>query len=87
MNVEHLSEIERIPLAIDYRRLYRAAALMQIGDRSATPARIEFSLELSPFGSQEVSVRFLDQPEYPLVPALRLLKEHIQTLDKEGALP
>jgi hypothetical protein len=87
MNVDQLSGIERIPLAIDYRRLYQATALLQVGDHVANAARIEFSLEMSPYGGQEVSVRFLDKPEYPLVPAVRILKDHIKTLDKDGTLP
>lgn len=87
MNVDHLAEIERVPLAIDYRRLYRADALVQIGDHVANAVKIEFSLEMSPYGGQQVSVRFLDKPEYPLIPAIRALKDHIKALDKDGTLP
>jgi hypothetical protein len=87
MNVTRLEAIERIPLAIDYRRLYQAQAILSIADRDTTPVRIEFSLELSPFGGNEVSVRFLESADYPLVPAMKLLKEHIKAIDKAGSLP
>ena len=87
MNVTRLEAIERIPLAIDYRRLYQAQAILNIADRDTTPVHIEFSLELSPFGGNEVSVRFLESAAYPLVPAMKLLKEHIKAIDKAGSLP
>ena len=87
MTVERIESIEKVPLAIDYRRLYRGVALLNVAGRVAPAARIEFSLELSPFGKNEVSVGFLEATEYPLVPAIRVLKEHIQTLDRDGALP
>ncbi len=87
MNVTRLEAIERIPLAIDYRRMYQAHAILNIADRDAPPVHIEFSLELSPFGGNEVSVRFLESADFPLVPAIRVLKEHITAIDKAGSLP
>jgi hypothetical protein len=87
MKVETIDNIERVPLAIDYRRIYRGVAKISIGERTVGAPRIEFSLELSPFGQQEVSVSFLERADYPLVPAIRILKEHIKTLDGNGQLP
>lgn len=87
MKVDHLEAIERVPLAIDYRRLYRARVVIAIADRKTSPTPIEFSLELSPFGGYEITVQFLDGAEYPLIPALKLVKEHIKTLDRTGDLP
>lgn len=87
MKIEQLADVERIPLAIDYRRMYRADVHISIAERATPPAPIEFSLELSPFGGHEVSVRFLGQTEYPILPAIKLLKAHIQTMDKAGQLP
>lgn len=87
MKVDHLETIERIPLAIDYRRLYRAKVVIEIAERLTTPTPIEFSLEMSPFGGHDVSVEFLNGAEYPLVPAIKLVKEHIKNLDRSGDLP
>ncbi len=87
MKVQRLDHIERVPLAIEYRRLYRAAAVIQIASTSSEPVNIEFSLEMSPYGTKEVHVRFLDGADYPLVPAMKLLKQYIKDIDKAGSLP
>lgn len=87
MTVARLLEIERIPLAIDYRRMYRANAVLAIGTHETPASPIEFTLEMSPMGSHEVSVRFPSSVDVPLVPAIRLLKDHITHLDRDGQLP
>lgn len=87
MTVDRLESIERVPLAIDYRRLYRAAAVIEVGGRTMRPATIEFALELSPFGGHEITVSFIGATEYPIVPAIRILKEHIRDLERNRQLP
>jgi hypothetical protein len=87
MTVAEISNVERVPLAIDYRRIYRGTAVIAVGDKRLPGCRIEFSLEMSPWGKHEVSVRFIDPADYPIVPAIRILKEHISTLDRAGELP
>lgn len=87
MKVDTIENIERVPLAIDYRRMYRGTVMLAIGRRMTSSSRIEFALEMSPFGNHEVSVNFLETTEYPLVPAIKLLKEFIKNLDRDGQLP
>jgi hypothetical protein len=87
MKVEHINNVERVPLAVDYRRMYRGDAMIAIGSATTSPCPIEFVLELSPFGTNEVSVTLLSQTDYPLVPAIKLLKERIFEMDRAGELP
>lgn len=87
MQVKKIDNIKRIPLAIDYRRMYRADAEIAIGSAAVGSCPIEFVLELSPFGMQQVSVTFLGPTDYPVIPAIKLLKEHIVDLDRKGTLP
>ena len=87
MTIAALDNIERIPLAIDYRRMYRAAVAVSVGNRATLTSRIEFSLELSPFGGYDISVSFLDTVDYPTVPAIRIIKEYIKAMDQNGELP
>ncbi len=87
MKVNDIDKIERIPLAIDYRRMYRGEARISVGDSSHSTSPIEFVLELSPYGSQQVTISFLESTDYPIVPAMKLLKEHIRELDRSGVLP
>ena len=86
MTIARISEIERVPLAVDYRRMFRGDVYVSVGSQTVGPTRIEFVLELSPFGTHEVTVRFLDTAHFPLVPVIRLLKEHIGELDRAGGL-
>jgi len=87
MTVAEISDLQRIPMAIDYRRMYRGTAIIAVGDRRLPGCTIEFTLEMSPWGTHEVTVRFIDPAEYPIVPAIKILKEHISTLDRNGELP
>lgn len=67
--------------------MYRATAEISAGNRSLAPVRVEFVLELSPYGSHEVTVRFLERTEFPVLPAIPLLREHVRSLDRAGTLP
>lgn len=87
MKVESLSRIDRVPLAVEYRRMYRATAELSVANRSLTPTRVEFVLELSPYGFSDVSIRFLERTDFPVLPAIPLLREHVRTLDRDGHLP
>lgn len=86
MTIERISEIERVPLAIDYRRMFRAQVFVAVGGRTVGPTPIEFVLEMSPFGTHDVSVNFLDRTDYPIVPAIRMIKDRIIELDRDGTL-
>ena len=87
MTVKTIGSIERVPLAVDYRRMYRGEAEIAIGSMTTTPCPIEFVLEMSPLGSHEVSITFLGPTDYPTVPALQILKAYITQLDRSGSLP
>lgn len=87
MTIEEIRDIERVPLAIDYRRMYRGRLVVSLAGRHLTPTAIEFVLEMSPLGRHDVTVSFLEQAEYPLVPVMKVVKEHISALDRAGSLP
>jgi len=86
MKIVGLHNIERKPLAVEYRRLYKADAEITAGSATCT-TNIEFSLEMSAFGTYEISVRFLDSPDFPVVPAVNLLRETIAELNRNRELP
>lgn len=87
MKVEAIEEISRVPLSVDYRRMYRGRAVISVGDRATPATPIEFVLEMSAWGTHDVSVSFLGSTEYPTIPATNVLKEYIQGLNRAGALP
>ena len=87
MEVLSIDDIERKPLAVSYRRAYHGTAVLKIGQVPKNTKRIEFTLEQSPMGKYEVHVSFLEEADFPLVPAVRALKEYIEKLHTDGVLP
>lgn len=87
MEVLSIDDIERKPLAVSYRRAYQGTAVLKIGEVPKNTKRIEFTLEQSPMGKHEVHVTFLEEADFPLVPAIRALRHYIEELQKDGELP
>ncbi|MFP4330087.1 MAG: hypothetical protein ACOC28_01740 [Alkalispirochaetaceae bacterium] len=87
MEVLSIDDIERKALAVSYRRAYHGTAVLKVGQNPKNSKRIEFTLEQSPMGTHEVHVSFLEDADFPLVPAIRALKSYIEALHAEGSLP
>jgi hypothetical protein len=88
MIVHELKNVERKEMLISYRRVYTVDAVMSLtGNGSETMSRIEFAVEDTALGIPEITVSILDNVEYPLIPVIRILKEHIIDLEKTGQLP
>jgi hypothetical protein len=87
MKVIEIKNIERKDNAVHYRRSFAGDAVLEHIGGPTEPRRIEFVLEQSPLGSTEVRVEIRDSLNYPLVPAVRVLVDHIRVLDKQGKLP
>jgi len=81
-----LQDLERVDTPIYYRRVYTALAVLEWTQRRASKP-VRFAIELSPLGSKEASAEFLEEIEYPLVPALRELKRYVAELERAGSLP
>lgn len=71
---------------IYYRREFHAKAVYELPEGMRT-GRIEFTIETEPTGKKDISVKLVDQMEYPLLPLLQALKEYIKYFDRDGQLP
>lgn len=87
MEVLELRDLSRRETHLHYRRAFSAVARLASGARAEHEARIEFVLEHLPLGPISVTVRLVDDVDYPRVPVIAALKRHIQELEREGALP
>lgn len=86
--VNAIQNITKKHMLISYRQEYHGDAVLDLRKNGSTMnCKIEFSLELTPLGSKNIRVQFLDNIEYPLIPVIRELKNHITQLDKSGRLP
>ena len=50
-------------------------------------AAISFTLEQKPLGPPDISLRVLDAVDWPLLPVVRVLRDYVAALDREGKLP
>jgi len=86
MQIVTIKDIVRKDVPIYYRMLYTGVAVIEM-TKDAADYRIDFSIETKPTGQREITVSFLDELDYPLVPVVRELKKHIDTMFQNGALP
>jgi len=86
MKVIALEDVVINESPIYYRKLYKALAVMEILQKNES-FNIDFSIEYQPTGQKEISIKFLDKMEYPLVPVLRELKAFIYQQETAGILP
>jgi hypothetical protein len=85
MKVLELRELARREAPIHYIREYTAIAVLEaFGSRAETG--IAFTLEQKPLGPPEISLRVLDPVDWPLLPIVRALRDHLAELDRKGLL-
>ncbi len=86
MKVVELRDLRRKETPLHYIREYSGTAVLERAGVRIEQA-IVFTIERRPLGSPEVSARFLEDPEWPLLPLLRGVRDLAVKLDKEGRLP
>jgi len=86
MKVVNIKDIIRKDVPIYYRLLYTGVAVIEL---TGAPQnfRIDFAVELKPTGQKEITVSFLDDIHYPLIPVTKELKSFIDTMHDNGLLP
>jgi hypothetical protein len=86
MQVIELRDLRRKDTPLHYIREFQALAVLETstGPREAPLA---FTVERKPIGPPDISVRFLEEPDWPLLPLIRSVKDLILGLDRNGGLP
>ena len=86
MKVITIKDIVRKDVPIYYRLLFTGVAELEL-TKAPQDYRIDFALEIKPTGQKEIAVTFLDEVDYPLLPVIKELKEVINSMHDNGALP
>jgi hypothetical protein len=86
MKLTGISNIVKKNSPLHYRNEYTASAVFELDNQSLLSKRIEFVVEMSPIGSKDIRINFVDTLEYPLVPILKSLEDEIHSLDRKGSL-
>jgi len=84
--VFNIKDIVRKDVPIYYRLLYTGVAVMEL-TKDPEDYRIDFAIEIKPTGQKEISVSFVDDLNYPLIPVVKELKKIIDTMHTNGVLP
>ena len=86
MNVISIKNIIRKDIPLHYREEFSGLAVLNDMRAKESESKIEFTLERTAFGTKQVEVKFTTAPDYPVIHAIRTLKEFILNLEKEGKL-
>jgi hypothetical protein len=86
MKVLNLKDIMRKESPIYYRRLYSAAAVLDLMGRNVD-CKIEWTIETTPFGTSSITLNEVQDIDYPKIPLQKALKDYISELDSSGGLP
>ena len=86
MQVIELKDLKRKETPLHYIREFNGLAVLEtsVGRKEAALA---FTVERKPIGPPDVSIRFLEEPDWPLLPLIKSVKDIILGLDKSGGLP
>lgn len=90
MELLELKNLNRKDIPLQYISEFSCAAVFRkpaYQGSGSIESPVEFRIEQSPFGKKEVYVKLLGSFDYPLLPMIRHLKEHISDLDRKGLLP
>jgi hypothetical protein len=85
MKVLELRELSKRDAPIHYLKEFTAVAVLE-SQQGRTEADIAFTLEHKALGPPEVTVRLMDPVDWPLLPVVRALRDHICELEKLGRL-
>ncbi|MCL2043247.1 MAG: hypothetical protein FWG89_03810 [Treponema sp.] len=86
MKIIAIKDIIRKDVPIYYRLLYTGVAVIELS-KDPEDFRIDFTVEIKPTGQKEVTVSFLDDIDYPLLPVIKDLKTLICDMHTNEMLP
>lgn len=86
MRVLEIRDITKKHLHIHYRNEFKGAAVFEYSKNNREEIPVEFAVEHSANGSVDISARMLEKLNYPLLPAMKSLKDHIRSLERKGKL-
>lgn len=86
MEVLDIKNIIRKDIPLHYREEFSGLAVLNNKRSETSENKIEFSVERTAFGTKDVEVKFSITPDFPVITAIRNLKEYILIIEKEGKL-
>jgi hypothetical protein len=86
MTVTEIRGLKRNDSPIYYRMLYEGVAVLEFAGKS-NECKIDFVIETKPTGQRDITISFVTEPDFPLIPLKSAIKEKIEELYKSDKLP
>ncbi len=86
MKVIEIKNITKKNIPLHYRNEFSGDAVLQLPPDRKEEKPLEFVVEHSATGDLHIKVHLLEKIDYPLIPALHCLKDHIRELQRKGEL-
>jgi hypothetical protein len=86
MRVVELKDIVCKETPLHYIKEFSATAVLET-TAGVRDAPLSFTVERKPLGPPDISIRFAEEPDWPLVPLIQSVKGLIVGLDRQGGLP
>jgi hypothetical protein len=86
MKIIEIRNLEKKDSHLHYRNEFTGEAVCELPFETRQSKEVEFTLERSATGNLDISVRILEDIDYPLIPVIRSLKSYIFELEKQGKL-
>jgi hypothetical protein len=86
MKLVEITNINKKDIPLHYRREFTGSAVFNDTNDRQVKSDIQFIIEYQHSGNFDVKVNLLDSINYPLIPTIHMLRDHIIALEKRGAL-
>lgn len=86
MQIIEIKNIIKKDIPLHYRNEFSGSLVYNTVQKKNLEKRIEFSLEKNALGSIDINIKVLEDLDYPLVPALKTIKNYLFDLNNKGKL-
>jgi hypothetical protein len=86
MKLIEIKDVEPEEGGVYYRQKYHATAVFEDVYGGETDVPILCIVEINPLGQKKITVNFLGDIQYPLIPLLRQLKVQLHEMHDDGRL-
>ncbi len=86
MKILEIRNVTKKDLPLHYRNEFSGSLVYETLAKQKEEKRVEFCLEKNALGEVDVRVNFLEEINYPLIPAIQSIKTYILDMQKKGQL-
>jgi len=86
MKIIDISDLKKKESPLHYRKEYLGTITMDIMQQTIS-SPLSFTIEHKPMGPEEIKIDIQEELDYPMLPVISAVKQHIRKLMEKGALP